>query len=356
MHHLVGCGRLMGAKDLDRMRSTLRDIAREAGVSSATVDRVLNSRAGVRARTREVVLETARRLGYIGDAIGAVPREPALLTFDFVLPAGTNSFIEDLRQHLVRQGDEQEGIIARVHSIEGFNPRTLAEKLAELEGKSDGVGIVGLDHPAVREAIRTLSASGVPVITLLSDIHHVPRMGYVGIDNRSAGRLAGYLTGHLLGPGRHRVALFAGSLSYRGHEEREAGFRQILAEDFPDLEVIDLTEVRDDTERAYRAARAHLEEHPEIAAIYNIGGGNRGIARALEERGLVRKVILVGHELTPASKRLLLSGAMDIAIDQNARVEAREAIAQLARIARGEGWGMHPLRIAVFTRENLPEE
>jgi len=338
------------------MRSTLMDIAREAGVSSATVDRVLNNRAGVRPRTRDVVLATAHRLGYLGDVAGAPVAEVAALTFDFVLPAGTNSFIEDLRQQLLRQGSEQRGIALRVHSIEGFNPQTLAEKLGELEGRSDGVGLVGLDHPAVREAIRSLAASGVPVVTMLSDIHHVPRAGYVGIDNRSAGRLAGYLMGRLLGPGRHKVALFAGSLSYRGHEEREMGFRHILAEEFPDLEIIDLTEVRDDTERAYRAARAHLEEHPGIGAIYNIGGGNRGIAAALSEKGLARRVILVGHELTPASKRLLLEGIMDVAIDQNARVEVREAIAQLARIARGEGWSMHPLRIAVFTRENIPEE
>ena len=57
------------------MRSTLTDIAREAGVSPATVDRVLNNRAGVRARTREVVLETAQRLGYIAENSNSpVPR------------------------------------------------------------------------------------------------------------------------------------------------------------------------------------------------------------------------------------------------------------------------------------------
>lgn len=337
------------------MRSRLVDIAKEAGVSSATVDRVLNERPGVRARTREVVIEAARRVGYIGE-----PRDNrhngASLSFDFVLPAGTNSFMEELRQQLHRQGNAAAGIDCAVHSIEGFNPFTLAAKLKELEGRSDGVGVVGLDHPAVREAIRALTRAGTPVITLLSDIHHVPRAGYVGIDNRSAGRLAGYLMGRLLGPGRHQVALFAGSLSYRGHEEREMGFRHILLEEFPDLEIIDLTEVRDDNERAYQAAKTHFEEHPQIGAIYNIGAGNRGVARALEEKGLAHSVILVGHELTPHTKRLLLSGVMDVTIDQNARVEAREALAQLARIARGEAWDMHPLRIAVLFKENIPEE
>ncbi|HEV7276296.1 MAG TPA: LacI family DNA-binding transcriptional regulator [Devosiaceae bacterium] len=338
------------------MRSTLTDIAREAGVSSATVDRVLNNRPGVKTRTREVVTEVARRMGYIASNGGPAPDEPTRLAFDFVLPAGTNSFIEELRQQLHQQGNALRDISATVHSIEGFNPFTLAEKLKELEGRSSGVGVVGIDHPAVREAMRSLARSGTPVITLISDIHHVPRAGYVGIDNRSAGRLAGYLMGRLLGPGKHKVALFAGSLSYRGHEEREMGFRHILAEEFPNLEVIDLTEVRDDNERAYEAAKTHLEEHPSIGAIYNIGAGNRGIARALEEKGLARSVIFVGHEITPHTKRLLLEGTMDVAIDQNARVEAREALAQLSLIARGEGWSMHPLRIAVLFKENIPED
>src|SRR5690606_9916350 len=130
-----------------------------------------NDRPGVKPRTRQVVLETAQRLGYIADR--STDGAAAAFTFDFVLPAGTNSFIEELRQQLIRQSNEHPDVTARVHSIEGFNPFTLADKLRSLEGGSDGVGIVGLDHPAVREAIRSLSASGVPVMTLLSDIHHV---------------------------------------------------------------------------------------------------------------------------------------------------------------------------------------
>ena len=50
---------------LSNPRPTLLDLAREAGVSSATVDRVLNNRQGVKPRTREIVISTAKRLGYI---------------------------------------------------------------------------------------------------------------------------------------------------------------------------------------------------------------------------------------------------------------------------------------------------
>ena len=96
------------------------------------------------------------------------------------------------------------------------------------------MGVIALDHPIVREAIRSLAEEGVKVVTLATDILHVPRVAYVGIDNRAAGRLAGYLLSRFIGAqAEAKVALFAGSLSYRGHQEREMGFRHILAEEIP---------------------------------------------------------------------------------------------------------------------------
>ncbi|MBV8376566.1 MAG: substrate-binding domain-containing protein, partial [Verrucomicrobia bacterium] len=109
-----------------------------------------------------------------------------------------------------------------------------------------------MDHPNVREAVRELDAANVPVLTMVSDIPNVPRIGYVGIDNRSAGRLAGHLLGRLSESKPQKVALFAGSLSYRGHEEREMGFRHILAEEFPHLQIVQLRESLDDFERGYK--------------------------------------------------------------------------------------------------------
>ena len=203
------------------MRSTLIDIAREAGVSSATVDRVLNNRSGVKERTREVVIETARRLGYLaGSGLSFISAENRI-RLDFVLPAGTNTFIANLLSQLEKQAELHSDLDVHIHSIEGFNPDTLARTLHELHGKTLGVGVIALDHPTVREAMRSLAASGVAIVTLASDILHVPRIGYIGIDNRAAGRLAGYLLGRFLGRGvKRKIALFAGSLSYRGHEER----------------------------------------------------------------------------------------------------------------------------------------
>ncbi|MBP1884136.1 LacI family DNA-binding transcriptional regulator [Sinorhizobium mexicanum] len=338
------------------MRSTLMDIAREAGVSTATVDRVLNNREGVRERTRQAVLETARKLGYVTppDEEGGNANAPVRL--DFVLPAGTNTFIANLLDQLVTQAGAQDGMDVHVHSIEGFNPDSLARQLDALTGTTQGVGVLALDHPTVREAMRKLAASGVPIVTLVSDILHVPRLGYVGIDNRAAGRLAGYLLGRLLGKGaKRKIALFAGSLSYRGHEEREMGFRHVIAEEFQDLEVVELREIRDDRQRAFEETAALLKRHPDLSGIYNIGAGNAGIGQALQEAGFAQSVIFVGHELTERTKRFLLDGTMDAVIDQNPRVEAREALAMLKNTVLGRRFDYHPPRLQVIFRENIPE-
>jgi LacI family transcriptional regulator len=338
------------------MRSTLIDIAREAGVSPATVDRVINNRTGVRERTREIVLETARRLGYLSSEQVASEGQIEKIRLDFVLPVGTNTFIKMLQNQLSLQGSVRWDLDVKVHSIEGFNPDTLARKLHDLHGKTKGVGVIALDHPTVREAIRALSASGVKVVTLATDILHVPRVAYVGIDNRQAGRLAGYVLGRFLGTIEpKKVAMFAGSLSYRGHEEREMGFRHVLAEEFPNLTIVELREMRDDREKAYAEAAALLDRYGDLAGIYNIGAGNQGVARALRERNLERSVAFLGHELTEGTKQLLLDGTMDAIIDQNPRVEAREALNLLSQAVKGLPYEGHPPRLHVIFKENIPE-
>jgi LacI family transcriptional regulator len=342
-----------------RIRTTITDLARAAGVSTATVDRVLNDRAGVHARTRRRVLAVAQEIGYLDP-------EPTALTgalrqqidLAFIVPGGTNTFLDALSRCLTEIGEQRAGETrVVVHRMEAFHPERLASGLRELAGTVDGVGLIALDHPAVRTAIREAVAIGTRILTLVSDISDVPRHGYVGIDNRAAGRLAGHLLGRFLRRARASVALFAGSLRYRGHEERASGFRRILAEEFPDLALLETREMHDDVEECYREASRLLAATVDLAGIYNVGGGNRGIVRALEDAGRVRDVVVIGHEVTEHTRRFLLSGAMDAVIDQNPRQEAEVAVDALLQAIRAGG---HPLRIppiraqAIF-RENLPE-
>ena len=303
------------------------------------------------------VLGAARQLGYISGA-----EEPLAPTQDpirlvFLLPAGTNAFIDALHRQIESNAENRPDIALQVERIEGFNPQGLAQRLLALRGVAQGVGLIAQDHPLVREAIRTLSQANIPVVALASDIHGAPRRAYVGIDNRQAGRLAGQLMGRLLPTQQPaRAALFAGSLSYRGHEEREMGFRHILREEFPHIQILELREIMDDRTKAMEETHALLDQHPDLAGIYSVGGGTSGIAAALKSRGVAARVVVIGHEATDSNKRLLLDGTLDAVIDQNPRVEAREALNILAAAVRGTSYIYIPPRLQLVLKENLPDE
>lgn len=337
------------------MRPTIEVIAREAGVSTATVDRVLNGRSGVAARTKQAVLSMAKSLGYLDD--GETGASIQKLKLDFILPIAKNQFIELLRTEIENQASVRENLQVHITSVDGIDPHLLAEKVRALEGLTDGIGIIALDHPVVREAIRIVSMAGAKVVTIASDISHVPRVAYIGIDNRAAGRLAGYLMHRFYkGDGPGKVALFSGSLSYRGHEEREMGFRHILSEDCPQLQIVEQLEMMDDPDRAFEIALGLLKRHGDLSAIYNVGAGNGGIAKALKALDLRRHVLLIGHDATEDTRELLLDGTLDAVIDQNPRVEAREALNALEGAITGKHFEKHAPRLQVIFRENIPTE
>ena len=336
------------------MRATIADIARAAQVSTATVDRVLNARGGVREKTRQTVMTVAAQLGYLDDG-GAIVPVGRPVTLHVLLPEGTNAYIDELEAQFQRQSETLGHVSVNVERLPKLAPLSLADRIAALRGASDGIALVGLDHPAVREALCGISARGVPVLTIASDVQHVPGRQYVGIDNSHAGRLAGLLAGRFLGAAASsKVALLSGSLAYRGHQEREMGFRQILNEEFPNLQLVEVREINEDRALARSAVGTLLARHPDLAAIYNIGGGTIGVCEALEETGRSKNVFLFAHDLSEAKRAYLLNGTVDAIFDQDPTQQVREALASLVSRVRRFRYTFIQPSLRVIFRENLP--
>jgi LacI family transcriptional regulator len=340
-----------------RRMARIDDVARLSGVSSATVDRVLNQRPGVRAVTVQRVLKAAGELGYLMD--GTLPAQalrPWRLAF--LLPAGTNRFLAMLGRQIGSSHDQLASfnMRARVDHIESFKPELLAQELRRVGREVDGIAFMAIEHPAVREAVDALAERGVPTVTLISDIAHTRRVAYVGLDNRSAGRTAGYLIARFIGARPAKVAMIAGSLSYRAHEEREMGFLHFFEEMFPQIAVVGLREGHDDEAKNYRQTKMLLAQHPDLAGIYNIGGGADGIGRALKEAGRQRDVAFVGHGLSPDTRAMLIDGTMDAVITQNPQTSLMDCVAIFANLRAGRAplEGTTRSRTEIIVRENLP--
>ncbi|GGI29870.1 LacI family DNA-binding transcriptional regulator [Bradyrhizobium guangdongense] len=337
---------------------TLKDIAREAGVSLATVDRVLHNRPGVRPETVRRVQETIARNSFQPHVAAAELARGRARRFAFVMPSGPNPFMQQIEAYL---GEMSAWLSARRLSVEMvttdvFDPSVLAASLETLSGDYDGVAVVALDHPGVRAAINDLVEAGTKVVTLVSDVPSSRRHHYVGIDNIAAGRTAGALVGRLVGQKAGKVAIVAGSQGLRDHAERIFGFNQVMASEFPDLSVLPVLEGRDEDARSEQLLARLLGTHTDIVGLYNVGAGTQGVASALSGAGREKHVVFVGHDVTALTRRLLLQGLMDAAISQNPGHEARAAVRVLLALARGEPIlsEQDKIRIDIVMRDNLP--
>ncbi|OGA61590.1 MAG: LacI family transcriptional regulator [Betaproteobacteria bacterium RIFCSPLOWO2_12_FULL_65_14] len=339
-------------------RPRISDLARAAGVSTATVDRVLNRRTGVRAATVNRVLKAAAQLNYLPEPELAAVARPQAMELAFLLPAGTNRYlrmladtIEYAQEHLALFN-----VNCRCTIIDGFNPRGLAQSLLEHGRRADGIAFMALEHPLVREAVTALAERQVPVVTVVSDLSHSRRAAYVGLDNRAAGRTAALLLARFMGRTRGKVALIAGSRSYRAHEEREMGFHSLMDELYPEIEVAGLREGHDDAERNYRQTMQLLDRHPDLGGIYNIGGASDGVARALKESGRDQKVVFIGHGLSPDTRALLVDGTLDAVITQSPQTIVLNTVQIFSNLRQGRDplAGVEALRLSIVLRENLP--
>lgn len=334
-------------------RARLHDVAREAGVSLATVDRVLHQRPGVSAGTLQRVHRALERLSE-SQASGAAMRRDALLCF--VLPPDDNGFVRLLREELVRLEPWllAQGARLDIRTVDGFAPAAAASALKALRGQYDAIVLMAPDHPLVRDAVDRTAADGTCVISLVSRITSRQRTHFVGIDNAEAGRMAaGLLANHTVAR-TGRVGVLIGSRDMQDHAARTAGFVERMARDCPGLQVLNPVECldRDDVSRA--RTRELLSGHADLVALYSAGAGNRGIREAIQAEGAAGRLAWVCHELTDPTREALQDGSACAVISQPAAEEARTccrlALDQLARQPLGP---RRPMAVRVYTKQDL---
>jgi LacI family transcriptional regulator len=309
-------------------KATISDIASMAEVSTATVDRVLNGRPGVSAANRQRVNIAAKALGYLpSEDKVTLPSRPAHL--EFFIPLGRSEFMHNLAA-TIRDFSANLPLVAscRIHPIDGLSPGALVKALEKTALQTNGVGLITIDHPICRNAIRQLCEAGMRVITIASDVLSTPRSAYVGVDNRVAGRTAGLVLGRMARAATGNVALFLGSRAYHGHEERETGFRAVIGEQFPGLHILPAIEMDEDSSTSYNAAARLLRGRDDIVGVYCVGAGRSGIGRAVAEGGSPRPFV-VFHDLTNVTRRLLAEDVIDVVIDQNARLTGEQSVIRL---------------------------
>lgn len=321
-------------------RPTIADLAEAAGVSIATVDRVLNARHRVREPTAERVLGAAETIGF--HAASLLKRRLRAET-----PARVFGFLLQKPDEFYRQlGADLGAATARLTSCRGraiveyvteLSPAAIAEALARLGEAAQAIAVVSVDHSRVSEAIARLAERGKPVFALLTDLTAEARAGYVGRDNRKEGRTAAWLIAKAsLRPGR--IGIIVGSHRYLCQETAEISFRSWLRENAPGFEPLEPLVNLDDSRLAHAATLEMIARHRDLVGLYICGGGKEGVIAAAREEPR-EGLAIVCNELTTKSHAGLIDGVLTAVIHTPTALMADRALEAMDRAIEAGGKG-----------------
>ncbi|WP_072801709.1 LacI family DNA-binding transcriptional regulator [Rhodococcoides yunnanense] len=334
----------------------VREIARQAGVSEATVDRVLHKRPGVRAGT---VLQVEQAIADLDRQRTQLRLSGRTFMVDVVMDT-PNRF-----SRLVRQSLEAElpalrpaAIRARFHLREGWPVDDLVATMDSIADKgSHGVVLKAPDTPVVEAAIDRLTAAGIPVLTLVTDVPASSRIAYVGMDNRAAGTTAAYLTAQWLRHSDAAVLVMTSRNFFRGEEEREMGFRSAMRAQDARRRIVEISDTDGLDQSTRRLVADELDRSPDIRAVYSIGGGNSGILDAFSDARRECEVF-IGHDLGQENRALLQTGHLTAVLHHDLREDMRSAARSIMTFhgALPGAVGAVRSKIDVITPHNMPRQ
>lgn len=334
-------------------RFPVKEIALQAGMSTATVDRVLNNRAHVSPQTRrrvsDAIEELAQQEGQLAakgrrifvDVVMEAPRR-----FSREVQQASENVLSDLKPAAIRP---------RFTVSETMSPEECISILNRIKKRgSQGVCLKARDTPGIRKAIAQLIEKKIPVVTIFTDIPGSSRIAYAGLNNASAGKTAAYLMQNLLGPDTNTVLTTLSQHAFQGEEDRYQGFRSELARLRPDLHLIDASGGGGLNPNTGKEVAEKLQSSGQVAGVYSMGGGNIAILKALESAGKLPSVF-IAHDLDEDNLALLREERLTLVLYHDLRSDMLGAFRHvLAFHGMGERPSTSMSDIQIVTPRNIP--
>lgn len=342
-------------------RPTIRDLAEAAGLSIATVNRVLAGAANVRPPTRQRVQDAAERIGFYG--LGTIQARVAAslprFRLGFLLMQPHRPFYQNMAAAIRAAADAASGaapgaeIEVRIEFLEDLSPQNTAARALALAEDCDAISVTTAVHPHVMQAIETIQAQGVPVFGLVTQLSATGQVPYIGLDNWKVGRTAAWAAEHICkAPGK--LGILLGNHRYRNQEMNETGFRSYFREHAPAFTILEPISTFESSAVAQEMTERLLCDHPDLAGLYVAGGGISGTLAALQNSERAGKLVVIGYELMDVTRAGLLDGRLTLVISHPLRRLAEAAVEGMTRAAKGEAGNLTAIiPFDLWTRENL---
>ena len=303
-------------------------IAKLAGVSRGTVDRVLHNRGQVKPETEEKVRAVMRELDFQPNALGRA----------FYLSRKKNkigilvSFREPDFEKQVMQGVNDGVVYAQQHGIETLiehaSPYDIDAYLAALRRLIDsgvrGLAIRGIVSDEVNECLRGIPRDQTQIVVYNQDISEITlRDCFVGQDSCKGGTCAAFLMEQIARP-NDCVLLVGVDDLHISSEERIQGFKEYFKDKQTDI--TNIIYGKGSHELTYRLTREKIDELSQLTGIFVSGAGLSGAAHAVDDAGLTGKIKVVGFDITESNMSFLQKGTVQFLIDQGPYLQGYKSI------------------------------
>lgn len=306
-------------------RATIQDLARQAGVSVSTIDRILNGRAKVRAATAEKVLNCAEALGFYALPTLRERLQPTKPTvrLGFLLQQSQRNFYRRIAEALRAATPPQVELV--IEFMDDLAPEAVAANALRMGRQVQALALVSAEHARISHALEVLSAEGCRSYGLISELSASCGVGYVGLDNWKAGRTAAWAITRLARrPGK--IAILVGNHRYRCQESNESGFLSYCREHASDFTLLQPLQTFENSAIARDVTQQLLASEPDLMGLYVAGGGMPGVLEALHDAGRARGIITVGHEMTEHTRLGLIDGSLSLVVAHPVTRMAEDAI------------------------------
>ena len=316
---------------------TIIDVARRAGVSKGTVDRVLHNRGEVAAASAEKVRKAVEELGYEPNLYASLLATRRDRVIALLLPRfETGEYWEKIHDGFIHGGEEVANLGVRTEAFlyDQYDPASFTAACAALlDSHPSGVVLAPLFLEETSDFVSRLHGSGIPYVYVDSKLEDDNHFAYFGMPMYKSGHLCACLLTERCGAGEVDEIAIARITRDRTRQSdptvsRRAGFIDYISSKFPSCRMHNVFLNPSDPKSVDETLERFFSEHPGIRFVVMFNSRVHLLARYLVSHPLAGRRV-IGFDDLEKNMDMLKAGLVDILIAQHTENLSRLAVSTL---------------------------
>ena len=299
------------------MKVTIQAIADLAGVSRATVDKVIHNRPGISKAVREQIKTLIMETNYQPVHIRKYLKEHrSQIHIAVIIPDLQDPFMASLKSGMesFHRKYRSYGLSVEYYYCSNYDFQQMISILTHLKKVPvDGIALRGICNEQINLLIDEFSQRGIPVFTFDADLPDSKRISFIGEDLYRTGQICASLLCKSIGY-QGEVAVLTGSKNVNSCLQRINGFSSYLQERAPKVNIVAVEETLSQHMLTYQKTITILKKYPNLKGMWNCVCHSEDMAQAVIDTGKSGKIKLVSLIFTPEVIRLVKDGVMDYTI------------------------------------------